>query len=140
MPVQQLSYTQGRYAYIQYNIIDLTLLHCVFVQRPLYRHYYQGTDVIIFVIDSNDHERLPECKDELHRFLTEEELKDTVLLVLANKQDLPNAMSVSEIAEKLDLPTLTDRTWRRCHCMCTIYHYIVYFYNRIQPYILYVDH
>ena len=83
------------------------------MQRPLWRHYFQNTDVLIFVVDSNDRERLPECKDELHRFMCEEELRDCLLLVLANKQDLPNAMSVAEITEKLELHSLRDRTWRK---------------------------
>ena len=82
-------------------------------QRPLWRHYYQNTDVLIFVIDSNDRERMPECCDELQRFLGEEELKDSFILVLANKQDLPNAMSVDEITEELKLNCLKDRAWRK---------------------------
>ena len=83
-------------------------------QRPLWRHYYQNTDVLIFVIDSNDRERISECKDELHRFLAEDELKDCVLLVMANKQDLPNAMSTTEVTDKLGLHSVRDRTWCKC--------------------------
>ncbi len=32
-------------------------------------------------------------------------------MVYANKQDLPHAMSLSEITEKLGLTTLRDREW-----------------------------
>lgn len=80
-------------------------------QRPLWRHYYQNTDALIFVVDSNDRDRLPECKDELWRFTQEDELKDCVLLVLANKQDLPNAMTTQEITDKLELNSIIDRKW-----------------------------
>ena len=83
-------------------------------QRPLWRHYYQNTDVLIFVVDSNDRERMPECRDELQRFLAEDELKNCVLLVMANKQDLPNALSTEEVAEKLGLNSLRDKAWRKC--------------------------
>lgn len=83
-------------------------------QWPLWRHYYQNTDVLIFVVDSNDRERMPECRDELQRFLAEDELKNCVLLVMANKQDLPNAMSTEEVAEKLELNSLRDKAWRKC--------------------------
>ena len=84
------------------------------MQRPLWRHYYQNVDVIIFVVDSNDRERVDECKDELAFFMSEEELKECCLLVLANKQDLPNAMSPEEIAEELELKKLTPtRTWSK---------------------------
>lgn len=43
--------------------------------------------------------------------LNEDELRDAVLLVFANKQDLPNAMTAAEITEKLGLTNLRQRTW-----------------------------
>ena len=43
--------------------------------------------------------------------LNEDELRDAVLLVFANKQDLPNAMSASDLTEKLGLQSLRQRTW-----------------------------
>jgi signal recognition particle receptor subunit beta len=43
--------------------------------------------------------------------LNEDELKDAVLLVLANKQDLPRAMSVEQVTELLDLRNLRFRRW-----------------------------
>ena len=79
--------------------------------RPLWRHYFQNTQGIIFVVDSNDRERVVEAREELQRMLNEDELRDALLLVFANKQDLPNAMSASEITEKLGLPALKQRTW-----------------------------
>lgn len=53
--------------------------------------------VQIFVVDSNDRDRVGEAHDELHRMLSEDELQAAVVLVFANKQDLPNAMSVAEV-------------------------------------------
>lgn len=41
---------------------------------------------LIFVVDSNDRERAGEAKDELARMINEDELRDAVLLVFANKQ------------------------------------------------------
>lgn len=112
--------------------------------RPLWRHYFQNTQGLIFVVDSNDKERISEARDELHRMLNEvyllnayhesvrnpssvsshdmthelnylifsqEELRDATLLVFANKQDLPNAMRVSEITDKLGLHSLRQRRW-----------------------------
>jgi ADP-ribosylation factor protein 1 len=43
--------------------------------------------------------------------LNEDELRDALLLVFANKQDLPNAMNASEITDKLGLQGLRQRTW-----------------------------
>lgn len=41
---------------------------------------------LIFVVDSNDRERVGEARDELQRMLAEDELRDAVLLIFANKQ------------------------------------------------------
>jgi len=85
--------------------------------RPLWKHYYHNTQGIIFVIDSNDKERICDnqfddnARDELHRMLAEHALQDAALLVLANKQDLPQAMSVNECTEKLGLNQLRNRDW-----------------------------
>jgi ADP-ribosylation factor protein 1 len=57
--------------------------------RPLWRHYFQNTQGIIFVVDSNDRDRIIEAREELQRMLNEDELRDAILLVFANKQDLP---------------------------------------------------
>ncbi|KAE9618049.1 putative small GTPase superfamily, ARF/SAR type, P-loop containing nucleoside triphosphate hydrolase [Lupinus albus] len=48
--------------------------------RPLWRHYFQNTKGLIFVVDSNRRDCVVEARDELHRMLNE---------FLANKQDLP---------------------------------------------------
>ena len=66
---------------------------------------------MIFVVDSNDRDRIGEAADELQRFLSEDELQECILLVLANKQDLPNAMSVEEVTEKMRLNSLRNRNW-----------------------------
>ena len=79
--------------------------------RPLWRHYYQNTHGLIFVVDSNDRDRIEDAKEELHRMLNEEELRDAVVLVFANKQDLPNAMTHSEVADKLALQSMRHRKW-----------------------------
>jgi len=79
--------------------------------RPLWRHYFQNTQGLIFVVDSNDRERVTESAEELSKMLQEDELRDAVLLVFANKQDLPNALSVSELTDKLSLQGLRNRTW-----------------------------
>jgi GTPase SAR1 family protein len=54
--------------------------------RPLWRHYFQNTQALIFVVDSNDRERVGEARDELQRMLSEDELREATLLIFANKQ------------------------------------------------------
>ena len=79
--------------------------------RPLWRHYFQNTQAVIFVVDSNDRDRIGEAREELARMLNEDELRDAVLLVFANKQDLPSAMNATEMTEKLNLNSMRNRNW-----------------------------
>ena len=79
--------------------------------RPLWRHYYENTDGIIFVVDSNDRDRIGAARDELDKMCQEEALRDAILLVFSNKQDLPNAMNAAEMVEKLGLRSRSNRKW-----------------------------
>ena len=98
-------------------------------RKSLWRHYYPNTDAVIMVIDSNDHERIgnlnaftPEtaggyftdssAAEELYAFLSDELLVNVPLLIFANKQDLPRAMKVDTITDKLGLRThYKNRKW-----------------------------
>ena len=62
--------------------------------RPLWRHYYTGTQGLIFVVDCADRERIEEARVELHRIANDREMKDAVILIFANKQDLPQGVCV----------------------------------------------
>lgn len=79
--------------------------------RPLWRHYYENAQALIFVVDSADEERLEEAREELAKLMGEEQLKDAVLLVYANKQDMPEALGVHEVADALALTSIRDRVW-----------------------------
>lgn len=79
--------------------------------RPLWRHYYTNTQGIIFVVDSNDRERLTEAKEELERMLLEDDLRDAILLIFCNKMDLPDALQPSQVAEQLNLHNMRSRKW-----------------------------
>lgn len=97
-----------------------SLLHCSYSQiRPLWRHYYQNTQGIIFVVDSNDRERVEDARNELERMLSEDELRDAVLLVFANKQDLPKAMSPSEVTTALGLTSMSRKWFCQGTCATT---------------------
>jgi len=47
-----------------------------------------GTHALIFVIDSSDKARMDEAKSELGRIIQDREMRNVVLLVFANKQDV----------------------------------------------------
>ena len=78
--------------------------------RPLWKYYLQDADYVIFVIDSNDHERLEYAQEELFRLINEPSLQGIPILFFANKQDLPNALGVKEITERLKLHTIPPNT------------------------------
>ena len=79
----------------------------------MWKHYFKSTDGIIFVVDSTDfEEKIEECKEALSLLIREDLLKGCTLLVLANKQDLPEAVPPESIVEKLELDSIRDRRWR----------------------------
>mmetsp|Transcript_9382 Transcript_9382/g.16924 ORF Transcript_9382/g.16924 Transcript_9382/m.16924 type:complete len:181 (-) Transcript_9382:2983-3525(-) len=79
--------------------------------RPYWRSYFQRQEAVIFVVDSTDRDRVNIAQSELSALLEEEELADAVVCIFANKQDLPEAMQVSEVAEQMGVNRLQDRTW-----------------------------
>jgi len=79
--------------------------------RPYWRCYYPNTDAIIFVVDSCDVDRLSIAKQELMAMLEEEELKDTILLVFANKQDAKGALNAQQVSDALGLHEIRSRQW-----------------------------
>lgn len=84
--------------------------------RPLWKHYYENTDAIIYVVDSNDPDRLDEASAELHRLLSDDLLRNARVLVLANKQDLPGAARPDRVADGLKLGALRSHEWRLQPC------------------------
>ncbi|KAJ7422594.1 hypothetical protein WISP_37270 [Willisornis vidua] len=93
----------GRYIHAWFNVETVEYKNISFTVwdvggqdkiRPLWRHYFQNTQGLIFVVDSNDRERVNEAREELMRMLAEDELRDAVLLVFANKQDCAHARGI----------------------------------------------
>ncbi|XP_038871285.1 ADP-ribosylation factor 3-like [Salvelinus namaycush] len=79
--------------------------------RPLWRRYFQNTQGLILVVDSNDRD-VNEAREELVRMLAEYELRDAV------PQNLPNAMNAAEITDKLGLHSLRHSN-RYIQATCT---------------------
>ena len=75
----------------------------------MWRHYFQNTQGLIFVVDSNDRDRVGEARDELHRMLNE--VFDSWELVLSDLWSFvylfkPDSQSIFFLCrhEKLSLP------------------------------------
>jgi len=95
--------------------------------RPLWRHYMQNTQAVIFIVDSKDHDRMVDgngygrtAQDDLRWTVNELGVSDAPFLILANKQDLPNALSGKEVAKRIGAhDQLKDKKWKVFECVAT---------------------
>jgi len=79
--------------------------------RPLWRHHLTGTQALIYVIDSNDRERTRKAATELHKIMLDHAMRNACLLVYANKNDLPHALTPDQVRDELQLEQLNARAW-----------------------------
>lgn len=84
--------------------------------RPNWRYYLDDCQALVFVVDSSDSARLPEAQKALKKVLSDEKLQGIPLMVLANKKDLPNSMTIREISKQLDLSSYCSRRWEIQAC------------------------
>ncbi len=63
------------------------------------------------MVDSADSDRMPVARGELAAMLEEEELRDAILLVFANKQDQKGAWNAQQVSDALGLPEVRNRQW-----------------------------
>lgn len=82
--------------------------------RPLWKSYTRASDAIVYVVDSSeDQDRIEEAKCELYKVARTEENKDIPILVIANKQDLREAMPVAKLEDSLGIAGVRGH---RHHC------------------------
>lgn len=79
--------------------------------RRLWRHYFHDTQGLFFVVDSSDLERISEARQELFRVLESPEMEGVPVVVIGNKQDLPNALKKDELAQRLSLLQHKSNPW-----------------------------
>ena len=77
--------------------------------RSMWERYCRGVHAIVYVVDSADPDNIAVSKTELHDLLAKPALERIPVLVLGNKNDLPEALSVDELIEKLNLKALINR-------------------------------
>ena len=87
--------------------------------RPLWRHYFNNTNVLIYVVDSNDIGRINESKNELTYLVSEDQLKDVIILIYSNKIDLPQSYDVEKIANILELYKIKQKWYIQPSCAST---------------------
>ncbi|CAJ2502019.1 Uu.00g048720.m01.CDS01 [Anthostomella pinea] len=77
--------------------------------RPMWERYCRGVNAIVFIVDIADLDLLPMAKEELHLLTSQKSLEGIPLLVLGNKSDLPDRLSVDELIDCLDLKNIGHR-------------------------------
>ena len=79
--------------------------------REIYFHYYRDANGMIFVIDSNDSERMYEVKEVLDKYLEDELWICTApILILCNKQDIATSLTPNEIVDILEIEKIKNRS------------------------------
>ena len=85
--------------------------------RSSWATYFVHTHALLMIIDSSDRARLGLVKEELDRLMESDALRSSALLVFANKMDVKGALSMAEICDKLELPSLlAGRSWHIQQC------------------------
>nr|ABK24559.1 unknown [Picea sitchensis] len=79
--------------------------------RPLWKHYFSTTDGLIYVVDSLDRERIRKATAEFQAIVNDPLMRNSIILVFANKQDMKGAMTPAEVCEALGLFSLRNRRW-----------------------------
>ncbi|XP_047445427.1 ADP-ribosylation factor-like protein 14 [Mugil cephalus] len=88
--------------------------------RQHWEDFHQNASAIVFVVDSSDRGRLNEAQRELENTLRGEHLKGRPLILLANKQDVDNAVTVTELKDRFNLKkTCSGRDWFVQPCSAT---------------------
>ncbi|OQD87698.1 hypothetical protein PENANT_c005G10944 [Penicillium antarcticum] len=77
--------------------------------RPMWERYCRGVNAIVYIVDAADRAALPVATEELHDLMKKPTLDSIPLLVLGNKSDLPDKLSVDELIEAMDLKSVTHR-------------------------------
>ena len=84
--------------------------------RQSWSNYFADTDAIIYVVDSSDKDRLGISKEELTKTLKHEGLESTLILILANKNDVKGALTSAEISDALGLSQIQTHQWHIQSC------------------------
>ena len=84
--------------------------------RSMWERYCRGVNAVVYVVDAAAHANVDTAKSELHELLNKPTLSGIPLLVLGNKNDLPGAMSVQEVIDRMELRGVTGREVC-CYCI-----------------------
>lgn len=92
--------------------------------RPLMVHYFENSNMILFVVDASDSSRITEAREMLAQALADPQLLGLPLVVCANKIDLLGLADdeaklhskLGELSQELGLPSISDRVHKILAC------------------------
>uniref|UniRef100_A0A3Q2FP28 ADP-ribosylation factor-like 14 n=1 Tax=Cyprinodon variegatus TaxID=28743 RepID=A0A3Q2FP28_CYPVA len=82
------------------------------MMREHWKDYYQNAAAIVFVVDASDLRRMEEARSELEKTLRDDHLRGCPLMLLANKQDVRGALTVTDMKDKFNMRKMcVGREW-----------------------------
>ncbi|XP_078429465.1 ADP-ribosylation factor-like protein 8c [Wolffia australiana] len=77
--------------------------------RTMWERYCRGVSAILYVVDAADRDSIPIAKSELHDLLMRPSLGGIPLLVLGNKIDKSEALTMQALTDQMDLESIKGR-------------------------------
>ena len=84
--------------------------------RPLWKFYLENIQGLVFVIDSTDHARIQEAKEELYTILNIDSLIGVPVLILCNKQDASSALNPEDIKKEMNFDVKRNKAMVKGCC------------------------
>ena len=112
-PTLGFNVEQVNYGKINFTVWDMSQEKI----RKLWYHYFRMSDAVIYVVDSNDTDRVEDAEAEIKGLMNAPDLQGVPILVLANKQDLPHALPLNTLVSRLKLTDYRNRQWH-CQTCC----------------------
>ncbi|XP_037446082.1 ADP-ribosylation factor-like [Triticum dicoccoides] len=108
IPTVGFNVDKVQYKNVSFNVWDVRGQEKL---RKLRKIYFSNSDALIYDVDSLDRERIEDARQEFQTIIKEPLMSKSIILVLANKQDLKGSMSPAEVSEGLGLHDLKNKIW-----------------------------
>lgn len=77
--------------------------------RSMWERYCRGVNAIVFVVDAADLNKIDTARNELRNLLEKPQMAGIPVLVLGNKNDLPEALNAEQLIDRLNLAGITTQ-------------------------------
>ena len=97
---ERVYYERLQYKNIEFDVFDIGNYNDV---NNIFSKYFCDCQALVYFVDSNDRERMRLSHNLLHKILCIPQMINVPVLIFANKQDLPKALSVSQVQLQLGM-------------------------------------